>query len=56
MAGIIICFVFPGILIGFMVSQALNAARKKAQLLEKRRALKERNSLFIYDLRSDQAA
>ncbi|OQA15025.1 MAG: hypothetical protein BWY62_00805 [Firmicutes bacterium ADurb.Bin356] len=56
MAGIMISFVFPGILIGLLVSQALNTVAKKAQLLEKKRAQKKQNRLYIYDLRSDQAA
>ena len=55
MAGILICFVLPGILIGLMMGEGLRYAQKKARL-EKMRARKHVRQLYVYDLRNDIAA
>ncbi len=56
MAGLIICFVLPGVLIGLMLGEGARRAKEKARILEKERALKKKRQLYIYDLRSDKAA
>ncbi len=53
MAGILLCFVLPGILIGMLLGQGMEAAKKRARLLEKKRAREERRQLFIHDMHSD---
>ncbi len=53
MAGILLCFVLPGILIGMLLGQGIEAAKKRARLLEKKRAREERRQLFVHDMRSD---
>ena len=55
MAGILICFVLPGILIGLMLGEGVRSAQKKARL-EKKRAQKNVRQLYVYDLRNDLAA
>ncbi|HWR22087.1 MAG TPA: hypothetical protein VN366_01305 [Feifaniaceae bacterium] len=53
MAGILLCFVLPGILIGLLLGESVQAAKKKARLLEKKRARENRRQLYIHDMRSD---
>lgn len=53
MAGILLCFVLPGILIGLLLGESAYAAKKKARLLEKKRARENRRQLYIHDMRSD---
>lgn len=53
MVGILLCFVFPGILIGLLLGESLHAAKRKARLLEKKRARENRRQLYVYDMRSD---
>ena len=53
MAGILLCFVLPGILIGLLLGEGVQAAKKKARLLEKKRARESRRQLYVHDMRSD---
>ncbi len=53
MAGILMSFVLPGILIGLLLGESVRAAKKKARLLEKKRACESRRQLYIHDMRSD---
>ncbi len=53
MAGILMSFVLPGILIGLLLGESVRAAKKKARLLEKKRARESRRQLYIHDMRSD---
>jgi|GEM_PF-4371644 len=55
MTGIFICFVLPGILIGLLLGQSFQAAKKRARLLEKKRAQENRRRLYVYDLKKDRA-
>ncbi len=53
MAGILLCFVLPGILIGLLLGESLQAVKRKARLLEQKRARENRRQLYIHDMRSD---
>ena len=56
MGGLILCFTVPGVLVGILLGQSVQQAKRRARLEKAKHAQKHRKALFIYDLREDQAA
>lgn len=53
MFGFVLCFLVPGVLIGFLLSDGIRRARLRARREKLMRARRERKKLYIYDLQAD---
>jgi len=53
MFGLVLCFLVPGVLIGFLLSDGLQRARIRARRERLMRARREQKKLYIYDLQAD---